>query len=83
MVLGSCVRLLVRRLALRKSITLIIVCVTLLAALSLYYQHSNISQSNRDAPAAIVDIRKVSAVSKSSNANVGTTINVPISTIFY
>lgn len=57
MVLGSCARLLVRRLALRKGVSLVIVCVTLLGALLLYHQYSKPSNNVNG------DIRRIVVVS--------------------
>ncbi len=46
MVVGSFVRLIVRRLALRKGVSLVIVCLTLLGAFLLYHQYSGPSNKH-------------------------------------
>ncbi|XP_064388295.1 alpha-mannosidase 2x-like [Halichondria panicea] len=70
MVLGSCARLLVRRLALRKGVSLVIVCVTLLGALLLYHQYSKPSNNvNGDIRRIVVPSRHspVEEVAKKEN----------------
>ena len=58
MVVSSCVRLIVRKLALRKGVAVSVVCLTLLGAILLYHQYSR-----DDRPSGVsLNVRKVPVV---------------------